>query len=78
MHTNGPSTYEQSLVFDSGLLSSVRSILKKNNFYNFDGLLRALLYTDLVSCVTYKQWLWRNVSFMLYPFTFLKYVLLDL
>ncbi|XP_064389897.1 EF-hand domain-containing family member B-like isoform X2 [Halichondria panicea] len=47
MHTNGPSTYEQSSVFNSGLLSSVRNILKKNNFCNFDGLLRALLYTDL-------------------------------
>lgn len=49
MHMEGPTTYQQTLGFDSGVLSSVRNKLNKNNFYNFDGLFEAFQHYDKVT-----------------------------
>ncbi len=49
MHSEAPTTYQEALVFDSGVLASVRSYLKKNNFCNFAELLAALQHKDHVS-----------------------------
>ena len=49
MHMEGPTTFQETMGFDSGVLSSVRNKLNKNNFYNFDGLLEAFQHYDKVA-----------------------------
>ena len=46
MRMEGPSAYQQCQELDTGVLSSIRHHLKKNNFYNFDSLLDALQSQD--------------------------------
>lgn len=52
MHMVGPTTYQECEGFDAGVLASIRHHLKKNNFYNFDGLLDAMQHQDKVMAAT--------------------------
>ncbi len=51
MHMVGPSTYQECQGVDRGVLTSIRHHLKRNNFYNFEGLLDALQHRDEVTVV---------------------------
>ncbi len=53
MHMVGPTTYEECQGFDAGVLTSIRHHLKRNNFYNFEGLLDALQHHDKVVVIMY-------------------------
>ena len=52
IHMKPPSSFNHCKEFDPGLLSTIRHHLKKNKYYNIEGLLPAFLHLDKVSLRT--------------------------